>query len=502
MIFLVENKVIQNFIDSFCMMLLHSLWQGLLFAIMGGALLYLRSTASFKYNTLLILCLLFFGTCSLTFWWNYHYSSSLLIVLKPEVISSYNILNLFIEKSLSFTTTHAKFIFMLWLLCVAFCMVKMFINFLYFNNVKHTRIIETPRIWFEQVDRLRQKLGIKSVVHIKESAKVKVPIVLGHFKPVILFPLGLLAKLPAEQVEAILLHELAHIRRNDYLINLFQNIAEALFFFNPGFLLLSGWLRSQREHCCDDIALSYTPNVKTYLLALVDFKGYVSKNNYRLAFTGNNVLFNRVSRILGKPYRKISSREISILGVSLIGLIGWCNLHLKSQHILTSKQEKIADNVVKKIEQSVIDLNFQIQPPFKKDHDPLNTRPIAMYTKVMPIRKPRVPVIIVAPMIINVKGANGPPASSEQDPESYQTAIEEYKNNMALYNKDMVQYNSDRTQYNKEMVQYNSGMAQYNKEMAQYNSEMQVYNNSMKKYNLEMEEYNNKQSPRKDNSPK
>lgn len=464
MIFLVENKAIQQFIDAFCMTLLHSLWQGLLFAFIGGALLYLRSSARFKYNALLAFCLLFLGTCLLTFWWHYHYGSSLLILLTPKVTFNYDALNFFIAKILSFTTTHSKFIFILWFLCFGFCTVKTFVNIFYFDNLKNNRVVEPSKRWIERVDQLCQKLGIRSVVHMKESANIKVPIVLGHFKPVILFPIGLLASIPVEQVEAILLHELAHIRRNDYLVNLFQNIAEALFFFNPGFLLLSNWLRSQREHCCDDIAVSYTPNIKDYLLALVDFKGHVLKNNYRLAFTGNNrVLFNRVSRMLGKPYRKISSKDRSILIVSFFGLIGMGGLYFKSLVTLLSKQDKIGRTFVKQIQQSAIDPDFQIRTLFKKDHSPLKKRQVAAQIKRMSIGASKEWMVIQLPMATKVNRADEPSLQIEQRLASYQAAMEEYHNDIAQYNKTIVQYKSDLEVYNVTMEKYNLEMKEYNK---------------------------------------
>lgn len=464
MIFLFENKAIHHFIDAFCMMLLHSLWQGILFAFMGSALLYFGSTAKFKYNALLLLCLLFLGTCSLTFWWYYHYSSSLLMVSTPQVMFNYDAYSLLITKILSYTATHAKFIFMLWFLCFSFGLVRMFVNLFYFNNLKQNRIIEPPQMWAEKVAQLCQKLDIRSIVHLKESPRIKVPIVLGHFKPVILLPIGLLAGMPAQQVEAILLHELAHIRRNDYLVNLFQNIAEALFFFNPGFLLLSNWLRSQREYCCDDIAGSYTTNIKDYLLALVDFKGHVSKNNYRLAFTGSNsVLFSRVSRMLGKPHRQISSKDSSILIVSVVGLIGLVGLYFKSPITLPAKQDKIAPTFVEKIQNATIDSNFQMRAMLKKDYPPLRKRQIATQKKYMPIRPFKEKMVNQLPIANNVNGADLTTARSEPHRTSYQVAMEEYHNDIAQYNRDMAQYKLDLEDYNVSMEKYNLKIKEYNK---------------------------------------
>ncbi len=75
---------------------------------------------------------------------------------------------------------------------------------------------------------------------------------IGHLRPVILMPVGLLAGLPAGQIELILLHELAHIRRCDYLVNLLQTSVENLLFYHPVVWWISGVIRAEREHCCDD----------------------------------------------------------------------------------------------------------------------------------------------------------------------------------------------------------------------------------------------------------
>lgn len=470
MIFFVENKALHHFIDAFSMMLLHSLWQGLLFAFLGGALLYLRLSVGFKYNVLLILCLVFLGTCSLTFWWYYHYDSSLLSVFTSNIMFRYNALNLVIGKILSFTTTHAKFIFILWFLCFSFCMVKIFVNLFYFDNLKNNRIVEPSQIWVEQVRQLCQMLDIRSVVHIKESAKIKVPLVLGHFKPVILFPIGLLANIPYQQAEAILLHELAHIRRNDYLVNLFQNTAEALFFFNPGFLLLSNWLRSQREHCCDDIAISYTSNVKDYLLALIDFKEHVLKNNYGPAFVRHHSeLFDRVSRIIGRPYRKISYQDLCILIVSFFGLICLASLHFKSLTILTSRSVEISSTVPKQMQKPATNLNLQLQAPLKKDYHFSKKRKVVVQKKQMSISESNDQMVILMPIDTKIEERDEPVTHMEQRSSPYQATMDEYHNNIAQYNKDI---------------------AQYNKDMVQYKSDLDAYNLTIQKYNLKMKEYN------------
>ena len=88
------------------------------------------------------------------------------------------------------------------------------------------------------------------------SALVQVPTVVGWLRPVVLVPVGALGGLPAEHLEALLLHELAHIRRHDYLVNILQSVAEALLFYHPAVWWVSGHIRAERELCCDDVAVS------------------------------------------------------------------------------------------------------------------------------------------------------------------------------------------------------------------------------------------------------
>lgn len=98
-------------------------------------------------------------------------------------------------------------------------------------------------------------MDIRQKVKIFESLLVKVPLVIGHLKPVILMPVGLLSSLPYDQVEAIFAHELAHIRRKDYLVNLIKSLLEVVFFYHPIFWWISSSIETERENCCDDLTI-------------------------------------------------------------------------------------------------------------------------------------------------------------------------------------------------------------------------------------------------------
>jgi beta-lactamase regulating signal transducer with metallopeptidase domain len=92
----------------------------------------------------------------------------------------------------------------------------------------------------------------------------------------------MLTTLPASEIEAILLHELAHIRRRDYLVNLLQSFSDIIFFFNPAVLWLSSLIRDERENCCDDIAIGEVKNKKQFIHALLSFQEYNLIQNTRL----------------------------------------------------------------------------------------------------------------------------------------------------------------------------------------------------------------------------
>ena len=104
--------------------------------------------------------------------------------------------------------------------------------------------------------RLAERLALRRFVNVVESAGVAVPIMVGWLKPVIVLPTSVISGFTPEQVEALIVHELAHIRRNDYLVNLLQAAVETVLFYHPAVWWVSGRIRAEREHCCDDLAVT------------------------------------------------------------------------------------------------------------------------------------------------------------------------------------------------------------------------------------------------------
>jgi uncharacterized protein (TIGR03435 family) len=157
-----------------------------------------------------------------------------------------------------------------------------------------------PPEWQKTLKELGAQIGLSRPVRLLVSALVQVPTVVGWLRPVVLVPVGALGGLPAEHLEALLLHELAHIRRHDYLINILQSVAESLLFYHPAVWWVSGHIRAEREQCCDDVAVSISGDAITYAHALAQLESYrPGRLSAAIAANGGS-LANRIARLLGQ----------------------------------------------------------------------------------------------------------------------------------------------------------------------------------------------------------
>lgn len=171
------------------------------------------------------------------------------------------------------------------------------------QRLKRTETNPSVQLWQEKLGSLSRRLRVSRPVRLCESALVEVPTVIGWLRPVILLPASALTGLSAEQLEALLAHELAHIRRYDYLVNLVQTSIETLFFYHPAVWWVSAQARQEREHCCDDLAVAACGDVLTYaraLTALEHIRG--SEVQLAVAASGGSLLV-RIQRLLrgGSP---------------------------------------------------------------------------------------------------------------------------------------------------------------------------------------------------------
>jgi len=157
-----------------------------------------------------------------------------------------------------------------------------------------------PREWQLRLDSLRSQFRVARPVKLCVSAAVQVPIVLGALRPVILIPAGAITGLPPEWIDALLAHELAHVSRYDYLVNIAQKVCEALLFYHPAVWWISGHIREEREHCCDDVAVRIPGDAILYARTLATLeRERATPLTFALAANGG-VLRPRIARLLGQ----------------------------------------------------------------------------------------------------------------------------------------------------------------------------------------------------------
>ncbi len=148
------------------------------------------------------------------------------------------------------------------------------------------------------VNRLAAQLGLRRAVRVVESATVHVPIMIGWLKPIVILPTAVVSGFSPAHVEALVVHELAHVRRHDYLVNLLQTVVETVLFYQPAVWWISRRVRAEREHCCDDVAVTVCDRL-VYARALSDLAELVTPSLAMAASGGS--LVERVRRILGRP---------------------------------------------------------------------------------------------------------------------------------------------------------------------------------------------------------
>ena len=145
---------------------------------------------------------------------------------------------------------------------------------------------------------LQRRVGIKRAIRFCQCNGLDVPAVIGWFRPVVLLPMTVLTGLSHAQLEAVIVHELAHIKRWDYFVNLFQIVAETLLFYHPAVWWVSRRIRLERENCCDDTAVRLCGNVVDYARALTYMEGGRTAPSLVMAASGSP-LAARVMRLLG-----------------------------------------------------------------------------------------------------------------------------------------------------------------------------------------------------------
>jgi TonB family protein len=164
----------------------------------------------------------------------------------------------------------------------------------------------------EALARLSVRMGVRRAVRLAQSAMVEAPTVIGWLRPVMLMPVGCLAGLSTAQMEAILAHELAHIRRHDYLVSVLQSVVEALLFYHPAVWWVSKQMRRERESCCDDVAVALSGDRVAYARALSWLEEHRAATPELALGANGGVLTMRIRRLLGLNENAAVSRGVAM----------------------------------------------------------------------------------------------------------------------------------------------------------------------------------------------
>lgn len=315
--------------------LIHSLWQGVLLSVITGGIVFFTKRASplLRYNLFTLALLIFVITVGITFIVQINKAdegvTNLQITPVVKTISAELPLQLHpaehklpvTEKAFIFFNENAGSIVFAWLLYISLQFVRLTAGLYGVYRLKRKAVYPAGEYWNNRLTELCRQLQMNRRVRLLQSGVAGMPAAIGFFKPVILFPAAMLASLPADEIEAVLLHELAHIRRRDFVVNLLQSVIEIIFFFNPAVWWVSSLIKAERENCCDDIAVAQSESKQHYIKALLSFQQFGLPYDTPLinAFGGEkNHLMNRVKRIIYNNNKTLNNMEKKFLAAGIV----------------------------------------------------------------------------------------------------------------------------------------------------------------------------------------
>ena len=221
----------------------------------------------------------------------------------------------------SYAASHLPQIVLMWLIGVTLLSTRLIFGWIGAQRMaaRYARAAE-PR-WEAAMQRIAGVLQLQRAIRLLESAAVEVPTVIGWLRPVVLLPVATLSGLSAEQIEMILAHELAHIRRHDFIVNLLQSTVETLFFYQPAVWWISRRIRVEREHCCDDLAVAVCGDPIRYARALTRFEELRIDSAQTVLAANGGSLIARIRRLVAAHGESASWSSRWAAGVALLAVV-------------------------------------------------------------------------------------------------------------------------------------------------------------------------------------
>ncbi|WP_153800738.1 M56 family metallopeptidase [Foetidibacter luteolus] len=287
-------------------------------------------------------------------------------------------------------------------LSVAYLLLLCFLVSRWFSGYRQTQLIRKTGLqkidveWKVFVQRMGDYLGIEKKVRIFASTIVKSPLTIGFLKPVILIPVASVNHLTVQQLEAVILHELAHIKRADYLINLVQCIIEIALFFNPFSQLISRFIKKEREHSCDDWVLQFQYNPTMYAEALLQLAYMNARPGMAMNAAGHSKgdLLSRVRRMLNQKEKTFTYKHqlfAFLLMTFILTSIAWFNPAGKRQNTAENTaspntlQPVVAEPITAKVDNPLFNpaffLNESLNEEIKKASETFTKHTTEIVTK-------------------------------------------------------------------------------------------------------------------------
>jgi len=224
--------------------------------------------------------------------------------------------------SLSAQPTAMLWLVELWFLGVLVLSLRTAGGLLLIERMRRKEIKPIGQELYVRCTALQRRMGIDRVIRYCECHRLDAPAVLGWFRPVVLLPMRALSGMDEQQIEAVIAHELAHIRRLDCFVNLFQIAVETLLFYHPAVWWVSQRVRAERENCCDDEAISICGDAVVYARALTLMEEWRTAPALMMA-ANRSPLAERVVRLLGLSGAAATGRtRMAGLGASFVCLTG------------------------------------------------------------------------------------------------------------------------------------------------------------------------------------
>ncbi len=370
------------FFYSLAITLVHFLWQGCLIALFLKGLLLItdhsKSKLRYSYSALATLANLVIPIITFFIIYrpviNEHLMNSSFMPLLASTFSSSGTLE---QSELNNWLEWLPFISFAWLICVIYLSMKLVVEFYTVKQLPKKQIVQPSDKLTYLFMSLAQKLQLSRKPQLLLSLSASVPMAIGWLKPVVLIPASMVTGLTHEQLEMLMLHELAHVQRNDYLVNLLQTLVEILLFFHPAVRWVSNQMRNEREYCSDDIAVKHCGDPIAYAHTLTDTAMLCQKHNHRtssipsmaMAASGGD-LKKRVVRLVNHHCAQATPNQNKWLAGALIL---FSIIVVSSQHLITltllNEQAGILSLLTKNYETQPVQQSKYVPPFTIENHE-------------------------------------------------------------------------------------------------------------------------------------